>query len=399
MLIGVVGKPNVGKSTFFKALTLAEVETAPYPFTTIKPNHGIGYVRVECVDKEFNVKCRPKQGYCADSNRFVPIEILDVAGLVPGAHKGKGLGNKFLDDLRQADALIHVLDASGSSNEKGEPVEQGSYNAANDIRFLETELDMWYLQILKKPWEKFAKQVYMEKQKVSEAIAKQFSGLNVTEDMVKDIIEQLQLDAENLTNWSEDNLKSFAVELRKRTKPAVIAANKADLAIAKKNIEDLKKQFPDYTIIPCSAESELALKEAAKHNLISYIPGDSSFKIINNSSLSEKQRQALEFIEESVLKSYGSSGVEEVINTAVFKVLNRIAVYPVANAHLTDKDGNVLPDCFLVPQNITALEFAFKVHTDLGENFVNAVHMKKKLVVGKEHRLQHRDVIEIVATK
>jgi hypothetical protein len=399
MLIGVVGKPNCGKSTFFKALTLAAVETAPYPFTTIKPNHGIGYVRIECVDKEFNVKCKPKEGYCNDGNRFVPVELLDVAGLVPGAHEGKGLGNQFLDDLRKADALINVIDSSGSTNEKGEPVEQGSYNPAEDIRFLEEELDMWYLQILKKPWERFAKEVHMEKQKISEAIAKQFSGLNVTEDLVKEIIKQLELDAENITNWSEANLKEFAVELRKRTKPMVIAANKADTTTAKGNIEKLKKEFQNYVIIPCSAESELALKEAAKHNLISYIPGDSDFKVVNTSGLSGKQKQALEFIKKSVLEKYGSSGVEEAINTTVFKVLNYIAVYPVANAHLTDKDGNVLPDCFLIPKNTTALEFSFRVHTDLGENFVKAVDIRKKITIGKEHVLQHRDVIEIIAGK
>ena len=114
MLIGVVGKPSTGKSTFFKAATLAEVETANYPFTTIKPNHAVGYVKIDCVDKEFEVQCNPRMGYCLNHKRFVPIDLLDVAGLVPGASEGAGMGNQFLDVLNQANALIHVIDVSGS---------------------------------------------------------------------------------------------------------------------------------------------------------------------------------------------------------------------------------------------------------------------------------------------
>src|SRR3989344_3018301 len=162
MLIGVVGKANVGKSTLFKAMTMADVLIANYPFATIEPNKGFGFVRIPCVDAFFGTQCNPRVGYCEEHNRFVPVEIVDVAGLVPGAHEGKGMGNHFLDDLRPADALIHVVDISGGTNEKGDPVEPGSYDPLNDIRFLETELDMWYLQILNKGWQKFARQVQQE---------------------------------------------------------------------------------------------------------------------------------------------------------------------------------------------------------------------------------------------
>jgi len=255
MLIGIVGKPNCGKSTFFKALTLAEVEIANYPFATIKPNHGVGYVRVECAEKDFNVKCDPREGFCINGTRFVPVELLDVAGLVPGAYEGKGMGNQFLDDLRQADTLIHVIDASGSTNERGEPVEPGSYDPANDIRFLEKELDMWYLSILKKPWEKFSRQVQMEHADVVKAIAKQFSGLGLDEETTKAAVTSLSLDASRIAEWSEGELLGLASEFRKRTKPMIIAANKADTAAGQKNIERLKQEFPGYLIVPCSAES------------------------------------------------------------------------------------------------------------------------------------------------
>jgi hypothetical protein len=399
MLVGVVGKANTGKSTFFKALTLAEAEIANYPFATIKPNHGVGHVRIDCAGRYFNVQCNPKEGYCLNNNRFVPVELLDVAGLVPGAHQGKGLGNQFLDDLRQASVLIHIVDAAGSTNEKGEPVQAGSYNPANDIRFLEHELDMWYIQILKRPWERFAKQSYLEKQKVDKAIAKQFSGLNVTEGLVAEIINRLGLNPENATKWSEEDLKNFAVELRKKTKPLIVAANKMDVPAAKDNLEKLRREFPEHLVVPCSAESELALKEAAKHGLISYVAGDKDFEILKPNGLNDEQRAALEFVKTNVLQKLGSTGVQEVLNRAVLELLRYVAVYPVANSKLQDKDGNTLPDCYMVPEKTTALEFAFKVHTDLGKGFIRAVDMRTKQVIGKDYRLKHGDVIEIVSGK
>ncbi|HII30304.1 TPA: redox-regulated ATPase YchF [Candidatus Woesearchaeota archaeon] len=397
MLIGVVGKANVGKSTFFKAATLANVPIGNYPFVTIKPNHGMGYVRVECVDKEFGIKCNPREGYCIKGQRFVSFEMLDVAGLVPGAHQGRGMGNQFLDDLRQADALIHVIDCSGGTSEMGEPIEPGSYDPANDIRFLEVELDMWYLQILKKPWEKFAKQSYLEHVKVDKAIAKQFSGLNVDEAMVKEIIAKFNLDSENAMKWSEEQLKAFAVELRRRTKPMIIAANKVDVSAAKQNIERLRREFSDYIIVPCSAESELALKEASKHELISYIAGDSSFEITNREKLSGKQIAALEFIKKNVIEQYGSTGVQQVMNKAVFELLGYIALFPVAMDKLQDQHGRYLPDCFLMPQGTTALSFAYRLHSDFGDKFIRAVDVKSRLTIGKDHVLKHRDVIEIIS--
>jgi len=106
MIIGFVGAPSSGKSSFFKAATLADAEIANYPFTTIKPNHGVGFVRIDCVDKDFGKQCNPRIGYCVNHQRFVAVDLMDVAGLVPGAHLGLGLGSQFLDDLRQAHVLI-----------------------------------------------------------------------------------------------------------------------------------------------------------------------------------------------------------------------------------------------------------------------------------------------------
>ncbi len=398
MLIGCVGKANVGKSTFFKAATLADVEIANYPFTTIDKNQGIGFVKVDCAEREFKVKCNPKFGYCTGSRRFIPIEMIDVAGLVPEAHLGKGHGNAFLDDLRQADALIHIIDISGGTNEHGEPITPLSYDPANDIRFLETEIDMWFYGLLKKSWEKFAKQVRQEQKEIEEEVAKQFSGLKIDEGMVKKVFDRLKLNTD-ATAWAEGQLRQFATELRKVSKPIIIAANKIDFPGSEENLEKLKREFPDYMITGCSAESEVALKEASKHGLISYIPGEDNFEIIDINKLNEKQKNALNFIKRNILEKYGTTGVQDVLNKAVFEMLDYIAVYPVANPRLQDQFGNILPDCLLVPKDTTALKFAFKVHTDIGNSFIKAIDLKTKKVIGKESKLNDGDVIEIVTSK
>jgi len=388
MLIGVCGKPSSGKSTFFKAATLAEVEIANYPFTTIEPNKGIAFVKLDCVEKEFNVKCNPREGYCLEGNRFVPVELLDVAGLIPGSHKGLGLGNKFLDDLRQADVFIHIIDISGSTNEKGESVEKLSYNPENDIKFLETELDLWFFQLIKKGWDKFIRQLKMEHSELHKSIAKQLSSLGVTEDIAEDVIKIFKKIPE-----TDDEILSLATIIRKKTKPMIIAANKIDVPGSEKNYNNLKNKFKDYIIIPCSVESELSLREAAKKNLIKYIPGDDKFEIIGD--LNEKQKKALNFIKENILDKYKTTGVQDVLDKAVFDLLKYIAVFPGGVSKLEDSQGRVLPDCFLLKDGSTALDFAFKIHTDIGNKFVKAIDVKKKLPVGKDHKLKHRDVIEI----
>lgn len=397
MLIGVIGKANVGKSTFFKALTLAEVLIANYPFATIKPNRGFGFARVRCVDKEFGVQCNPRTGYCVNGTRFVPVELLDVAGLVPGAHAGKGMGNQFLDDLRQADAFIHVIDIAGTTNEKGEPVQPGSYDPAYDIQFLEEELDLWYCGILKKGWDKLARQAQQEKLAPATVLGKQLSGLNVKEELIQEQLKKLDLLEKQPTQWTEKEILKLASELRKKTKPMIVAANKIDLPTGKKNYEKLCKQFPDYKIIPCSAESELALKEAAKHGYIEYLPGDDDFKILKN--LNEKQKQAMEYIKTNVLDKHKGTGVQKAVETAVFELLNFMAVFPAGVNKLADQHGNILPDCFLMPPATTAQEFAYKIHQDLGKHFIRAIDVKTKKTVGKEHLLKHRDMIEIISGK
>ncbi|MBW3013503.1 redox-regulated ATPase YchF [Candidatus Woesearchaeota archaeon] len=399
MLVGIVGKPSCGKSTFFKAATLAEVDIANYPFTTIKPNHGTGYVRVECVCKEFGKQCSPRFGYSLSGTRFVPVDMLDVAGLVPGAHAGKGMGNKFLDDLRQAHVLVHVIDVSGSVNERGEAVEPLSYDPANDVRFLEVELDMWYNQILSKGWDRFARQVKQERSEIQKALAKQLSGLGVTEQMVLEGIKEFGMSKEEPQTWTSDDLMNLSTFLRRKTKPMIIACNKIDVPGAAEKFSKLVNEFPDHMMIACSAESELALREAAKHDLIKYTPGEKKFEVIDAGKLSDKQKNALEFVQKNVLDKFGSTGVQEVLDKAVFELLKYVAIFPGGVGKLEDSEGRVLPDCFLMPPGTTALDFAFRLHTDFGKNFIKAIDVKKKLPVGKDHKLKHRDIVEIMSGK
>jgi hypothetical protein len=392
MLIGLVGKPSVGKSTFFKAATLAEVEIASYPFTTIKPNHGVGYVKVQCIDKEFNTQCNPTHGFCLNHWRFVPVDLMDVAGLVPGASEGKGLGNKFLDDLRQADVFVYVIDASGETDEGGKPTKD--YDPCRDVEFLEDELNKWYYNIFIKVWKTFARKTEMEKSKFSEAIAKQFSGLNVKEEQVKDALRKLNL-PDRPSLWKEEEIMNFASMLRKISKPMIVAANKIDASNSAKNYARLKERFTDLTIIPCSADSELALRQATKAGLIDYIPGEKNFKILKD--LNEKQKSALESIKEKVLDRFEfGTGVQAVLNYAVFDLLKYKAIFPAGATKLADSKGNVLPDCFLLPEKSTALDFAYFLHTDFGKNFIKAIDAKTKRILGKSYELQHRDALEII---
>ena len=395
MIIGIVGKPNCGQSTFFKAATMADILIANYPFATIKPNTGVGHVRTRDAGADLGRESTPRHGYRIGETRFVPVELIDVAGLVPGAHEGKGMGNQFLDDLRQADALIHVIDLSGSTNEGGEPVERLSYDPARDIRFLEDELDHWYYGILRKGWEKFARQISHEG-KVDIALAKQLSGLSVQEEHIKGALKRLSLGPDP-RKWSGDELFGLARDLRIATKPIIIAANKADVPGALANLERLKSAFPTLRIIPTSAESELALRSAAKEGFITYTPGDSSFAY--KKPCSDKQKEALGFIEGHVLRKLGSTGVQDVLDAGVFEELRYIAIYPGGVNNLEDSEGRVLPDCFLMPPGSTALDFAYRLHTDFGKGFIKAIDVRRRLPIGKDHILSHGDVVEIHAKR
>ena len=397
-LLGIVGKPNTGKSTFFSAATLAPAEIANYPFTTIKPNRGVGYVRTPCVHEEFNVNDNPANSICINGIRLIPIEFIDCAGLVPGAWEGRGLGNQFLDEIRKADALIHIVDASGGTDCEGRLCKPGTNDPLEDVKFLEHEITMWMANILKKDWLKIARTAEAESKDLLSMLEERLSGLTIKRSHIFEALRKTGLSAEKPTAWSDEDFLRFVDTLRQMAKPLLIVANKMDLPTSETNFERLKKA--GHLVVSVCAEAELALRRAAEKRLIDYRPGDCNFKIDKPESLSESQRRALETIREKILLSFGSTGVQEAVNTAFFKLLSMITVYPVEDMeHLSDHAGRVLPDAYLVPYGTTARQLAYIIHTELGQGFIYAVEAREKKRVGEDYVLKDRDVISIVSAR
>jgi len=390
MTIGLAGKPNAGKSTFFKAATLANVEIANYPFTTINANHGVTYVRVECPCKEKEKRC----GKCVDGVRLVPIDIIDVAGLVPDACKGRGLGNTFLDELRQAQAIIHVVDASGGTDAEGNPVEIGDHDPLGDVVFLNREITMWLYGILERNWSKLARKIQAEGLKIELVIAEQLAGAGISESDVNAALMETGLARLEQVKWSEEDMIRLCDTIREISKPLLIAANKADIA-PRENLDKLKDL--DRMVVPTSAAAELALKSAEKSGIIRYAPGDRNFDVLTE-DLTKVQKKGLEAIQK-VMDRLGSTGVQECINRTVFELLDLIVAYPVEDeGKWSDKNGNMLPDAYLMKRGSTCHDLAYQIHTEIGDRFLYAVDARTRLRLGEKHELKNGDVIKIVST-
>ena len=398
--VGIVGKPSCGKTSFTNAACMTEFKVGSYPFTTIEANVGVTHVRTKCACRDFGVKDNPKNSICIEGIRLVPVKLIDVAGLVPGAHEGRGMGNQFLDDLRQADVLIHIVDASGALDSEGQEVTAGSHDPLGDVKFLEEEITEWILGIVKKDWRRIAGRVRAEGAKLDELLLEKVSGLKITRGHILKAVRDADLKAENADKWSDDEMRQFVRSLQRSAKPIIIAANKIDRPASAENLKRLKDALPDYLVMPVSALAEKVLKGLDRKGIIKYIPGSADFEILEPAKLGPNELGQLEKIRSEILKKYGGTGVQAVLNEAVFGFLKMITVYPVHDATtLADNDGNVLPDVFLVPEGTTAKEFAGFIHTDLMETFIHGIDARTKMRISDKHVLKDRDVIKIVSAK
>jgi len=389
--IGLIGKANVGKSTFFSAATETTVASGNFPFTTIEPNIGVAYVQSDCACKHFDLK--HENPLCINGTRLIPVKLIDVAGLVPGAHEGKGLGNQFLDDARQAEILIHVVDIAGTTDIQGQPISVGSHDPLEDIKFVQDEFDQWFVDILKREWDKITREIDQKRAKLTDGIAKRFSGLGIKDYQVQSVLQKQGLISRNPKEWNDSDIENFVKELRHNTKPMIIAANKADLC---KDLDIIKK-ITD-TVVPCSAETELLLRKATKAGMINYTSGDNGFKINAEKEIPIPQQKALDLVSK-IFSKIPSTGIQKILNSAIFDSLNLITVFPVEDeSKFTNKEGVIFPDTKLLPQDSTAKDLASLIHADIAKGFLHAIDCKTKQRISGDQKLKHGDVIKIVST-
>lgn len=392
--IGLVGKPSVGKSSFFNAATMNDVPEGAYPFTTIDPSVGEAYVRVDCAAPEFDETCTPATGFCEHGTRFVPVKLVDVAGLIPGAHEGKGLGNQFLTDLNEADVLVHIVDFSGTTDAEGEPTD--GHDPREDIDFLEHELDMWYLDILERGIERYVGAYNVEETDIEVELAEQMTAFRTNEDEIQRLIRRVDCGFDP-TEWDADQRAELARAIRRATKPILIAANKMDTPEAQTNYETIAAD-PEYDhleIVPVSAHAEKALKNAHESGVVEYTPGAAAFDVVGEPS--DEQATGLDRIA-TFAAEYDGTGVQRALETALFDVLGLVAVFPGSAGGLGTDDGTVLPDCFLLASGSTTADFAHHIHSDLGDGLLYGVDCRSNRQIGGDHELDHRDVIELVTT-
>ena len=395
--IGLIGKTNTGKTTFFNSATLSSEEISSYPFTTKSPVSGIAHAITLCVHPEFKIQDNPNNSKCLDGWRYIPIELIDLPGLIKDAWKGKGLGNQFLSIAAQSDALLHIVDASGGIDSTGKITEVGTGDPLSDFADIEEELIMWYHKILEGNRDKVSKLIKTGTD-VLDAITDLYRGIGVTKTHVKDTFHATDLEEKDFDDFDMVDTKKFASHLRKISKPTLIVANKVDVDGADKNFARLRERYNDSIVIPVSGDSEFVLRRAEQKGLIKYSPGSETFEIIKSDELNEKQNNALDFIKQGIMGEYMRTGVQFAINVAVFKLLKMNSIYPVADEkNMSDKKGRILPDLILLKDGATINDLAKEIHSDLTKGLLYGKDLRYNLRLPTDYQLRDRDVVSLVS--
>ena len=395
--IGLIGKTNTGKTTFFNSATLSSEEISSYPFTTKSHVSGIGHAITLCVHPEFEIQDNPNNSKCVDGWRYIPVELIDLPGLIKDAWKGKGLGNQFLSIAAQSDVLLHVVDASGGIDSTGKITEIGSGDPISDFADIEEELSLWYHKILEGNREKISKLIKNGSDVVN-SITDLYRGIGVTNNHVLETLRVVELEGKSFDEFDMVDTKKFATNLRKISKPTLIVANKIDVEGADKNFARLRERYNDSIVIPASGDSEFSLRRAEQKGLIKYSPGSEQFEILKPDDLNTKQQDALDFIKRGIMGEYMRTGVQFAINVAVFKLLKMNSVYPIADEkNLADKNGRILPDLILLKDGSTINDLAKEIHTDLTKGLLYGKDLRYNLRLPLNYQLRDRDVISLVS--
>lgn len=395
--IGLIGKTNAGKTTFFNSATLLSAKISNYPFTTKRPNIGTAYVKSLCVCKELDVKDNPKNSACIDGWRFVPIELVDLPGLIKGSWKGKGLGIQFISVASQADALLHIVDSSGSIDADGKITKPGMGNPVLDVYDIEEELIMWFTSLITRNRKTVEKKIN-KKISIDIALFNLLAGLKVKHEHVRNALKDTELEEKSINQWNNDDVKIFAKRIRELSKPTVIIANKMDLPHSSDNYGKLVEEFEEVFVTPSCSEAEFALRRAEEKGYIRYIPGEEKFQVLNKDGLTKDQIRALNYVQQRVLSRWISTGVQFALNVCVFKLLGMNSVYPVEDSiHLSDKKKNVLPDILLIPNDADIPYLASQIHSELAKNIVHAIDARTGLRLPTDYTIKDRDVISIVS--
>jgi ribosome-binding ATPase YchF (GTP1/OBG family) len=398
--IALIGKTNAGKTTIFNTVTGRNEPIGNYMFTTQNPVSGTTYVTSPCVHKEFGVIDNPINSKCIDGWRYIPIEIIDLPGLIKGASYGRGLGTRFLSEAMKADAFIHVIDASGSIDEDGRIAEPGTGDPFRDYQEIEGEIVQWYKNLLENNLDKILKKIETTKneQQAINVVYETLAGVKITKLHIIQALEDMGVSVYDFRSMSDEKLWRLASLLRDISKPTLIVANKMDIPVADSGFKQLKDKIKDKIIVPVSANLELLLKRAEQKGTVRYNPAEENFLVIDSSNLSKDEKKALDFFNKFLIREMMRAGTQFALNVAVFKLLRMNVVYPVADPKkLSDKKGNVLPDAYLVPDGSTVKDLAEIIHSELAVGLLYAIDIRTGLRLPPTYRIKDRDVLHLVS--